>query len=60
MNEALANTIALNTGAGLYVYGSAASIEEGFKIAREAIQQGKAIKVLDDWAKESKSLAGEN
>lgn len=57
VNEALANTIALNTGAGLYVYGVAKSIEEGFKIAREAIKEGKAVKVLDDWAKESQCLS---
>eukprot|EP00746_Dinoflagellata_sp_MGD_P001430 gnl/MRDRNA2_/MRDRNA2_102699_c0_seq1.p1 gnl/MRDRNA2_/MRDRNA2_102699_c0~~gnl/MRDRNA2_/MRDRNA2_102699_c0_seq1.p1 ORF type:complete len:354 (-),score=74.26 gnl/MRDRNA2_/MRDRNA2_102699_c0_seq1:126-1187(-) len=59
VNEALANTIALNTGAGLYVYGSASSIEEGFKMAREAIRQGKAVEVLDAWAKESQSLSGD-
>lgn len=45
----LAQSIALNAGAGLYVYGSASSLEEGVEIAIEAMQSGRAHKKLNEW-----------
>ena len=46
---AVGDTVALNAGAGLYVYGLAPSIEEGFKIARAALTEGKALRKLEEW-----------
>lgn len=58
--NAMADTIALNAGAGLYVYGLADSVEAGFRLARAAIDAGKALPVLDRWAKETQRLEVES
>jgi anthranilate phosphoribosyltransferase len=47
---AVAHTIALNAGAALYVWGSAASVEEGYAAALPAISDGRALALLDRWA----------
>lgn len=54
---ALAETIALNAGAGLYVYGMAASVEEGYRTALATLKAGKAAGVLEAWAATTTSLA---
>ena len=46
----LSQTIALNAGAGLYVYGLADSIDEGVQIALRAMEEGKALKLLSAWS----------
>ena len=41
------NAVLLNAGAGIYIGGKAASLEEGVKMAAELIDSGKALAVLD-------------
>ena len=45
----LAHTIAYNAGAGLYVYGLAESIQQGYQKAMEALMRGVAIGTLQVW-----------
>ena len=52
----VADTIALNAGAGLYVTGLASSIKEGLAKAREALRGGRCLELLDKWAKVSQEL----
>ncbi|EMJ92786.1 anthranilate phosphoribosyltransferase [Leptospira alstonii] len=49
-SEPIAGThaVALNTGAGLFVMGKAESIEQGYKIAWEALLSGKTKKYFED------------
>jgi anthranilate phosphoribosyltransferase len=47
----VADTIALNAGAGLYVMGMASSIKEGLDKAREVLRSGKCLETLETWAK---------
>jgi anthranilate phosphoribosyltransferase len=54
----IGDTIALNAGAGLYVYGLAASIGEGYAIAKSVLVSGEAGKVLSKWAEVSTALDG--
>lgn len=53
---AIPDTIALNAGAALYVYGAAASVEEGYKIAIAKMQAGEVLPVLDKFARVSSAL----
>lgn len=46
----IADTIALNAGAGLYVYGLAPSIAEGFALAKKVLSSGAALSTLRGWA----------
>jgi len=43
--------VLLNAGAALYVAGIAGSIKEGAALAAKAIDEGKAAKTLEEWAK---------
>ena len=43
------DSIILNAGFGLYVYGLADSIEKGIELARKVLYSGKAIQKLDEW-----------
>ena len=53
----IADTIALNAGAALYVYGSAASVGEGYAIAIAAMKDGTATTAtLKKWAALSAEL----
>jgi anthranilate synthase/phosphoribosyltransferase len=45
-NEAVKQAVLLNGGAGLYVYGKAESIEEGYRLACRAFEEGKVQKLL--------------
>lgn len=56
-NGPIADTIALNAGAGLYVYGSVPSIRDGYKKAREMLRSGAAIRKLEAWASLAEGLA---
>ncbi len=49
------NAVLLNAGAGFYVYGKVSSIAEGVKLAAELIDNGSAIKKLEEVIKESNS-----
>ena len=42
-HEKLADTVALNAGFALFVSGVAESVEDGFKLAKEALSSGKAL-----------------
>jgi anthranilate phosphoribosyltransferase len=55
--NAIGNTIAYNAGAGLYVYGLASSIKEGYEIARKTLKEGKALAKMDQWASIATRLA---
>lgn len=45
-NEAVKQAVLLNGGAGLFVYGKAASIKEGYAIAKKAFEEGKVKQLL--------------
>jgi len=46
-SEAVKQAVLLNGGAGLYVYGKAESIEEGYTLAKQAFEEGKVAQLLD-------------
>ena len=45
--------VCLNAGAALYIAGKAESVEEGVRIAEQQIDSGAAMKVLEDFIRES-------
>ena len=45
------DVVLLNSGAALYVSGSAASITEGMRLAAESIDSGKARQKLEGWCR---------
>lgn len=47
-SKAIRDASALNAGAGLYLYGTAMSIQEGYKMAIEAINSGRVTKKIDE------------
>ena len=49
----MVDTVALNAGAGLYVYGIVHSIEDGYHMAKKKISTGTVIQTLDAWAKDT-------
>ena len=51
------DSIVLNAGMGLYVYGKTNSIKEGVSFARNVLNSGKAIETLDKWIDTTKNLA---
>lgn len=53
----IADTIALNAGAGIYVAGQAATLAEGIRCAQQQLQSGKALHTLNNWATFSKGLS---
>jgi anthranilate synthase/phosphoribosyltransferase len=55
-HEAVKTASALNAGAGLYLYGIADSIEQGYKLASSAIETGKVLEQLIMIKKVSKGL----
>ncbi|GBG32783.1 Anthranilate phosphoribosyltransferase [Hondaea fermentalgiana] len=54
---AVADTIALNAGAALYVYGLCDSVEAGYKTAIAKLQSGDVLATLDKFAETSTRLA---
>lgn len=46
---ALADTLALNAGASLWIYGLVTTIAEGVQMAFEALKRGDASRLLDQW-----------
>lgn len=47
------DTVILNAGAGLYVAGTAPSVEAGCKMAAEAVKAGKPMEIMKKWAESS-------
>ncbi len=47
--SAVADALIFNAGASLWVFGNAKTLEEGVKIAREVLMEGKALQVLEKW-----------
>lgn len=43
------NSVILNAGFGVYVYGLAATIEEGIALARRVLDSGEGLVTLDKW-----------
>ena len=56
--DAKRDSILLNAGVGVYVYGLATSIEEGVSMARRVLYSGKAAEKLKSWIDSTKSIAG--
>jgi anthranilate phosphoribosyltransferase len=50
--------VLLNAGAAIHVSGRARSIEEGVRLARDAISDGAAATALDDFIKTTRRLSG--
>jgi anthranilate phosphoribosyltransferase len=48
---AIADTLALNAGVGIYLTGNAETIKEGIAIAQQAMQSGQVLKLLEKIAK---------
>ncbi len=46
--KALMEAVSLNAGAGLFVYGRASSITEGYETAKEALENGRVAKKLEE------------
>ena len=55
-SNAKRDSVVLNAGMALYVYGSTSTVEEGIKLAREALNAGKGIDTLDKWIKVSNEV----
>lgn len=53
----LRDAVLLNAGAGLVVYGKAETLQEGLALARQAVDGGAALGVLERWAKVSHQVA---
>lgn len=53
---ALGQTIALNAGGVLYVYGLSQSIEEGYALAMDKLVAGEALTKLDEFVQATKDL----
>lgn len=56
-SQAIAHAVALNAGAGLYVYGAAESVEEGYRKAMAALADGRAAKRLEEVCSLSRELS---
>ena len=54
--EGLKKAIAINAGAGLYIYGTCNSISEGYLLAKEAIESGKTLEKILFIKKTSKKI----
>ena len=52
------DVILLNAGAAVYVSGRAKNIEEGVRLAHESIGSGEAIRVLEDFVRATRRVAG--
>ena len=55
--DAKRDAIVLNAGFGCYVYGLAATIQEGCQLARQALEAGQATDLLQQWIETSQKSA---
>ncbi len=56
---AVADTLVLNAGAALWIFGKKGTLQEGIERAREVQMKGRALEVLDRWRTTSKKLKEE-
>lgn len=56
---AVADALVLNAGAALWIFNRAASLKEGVGAARRALQEGKALHLLEKWRRFSKKMKEE-
>lgn len=54
--DAKRDSVVLNAGFGVYVYGLADSIPEGIKLARNVMESGNALITLDKWIETTKKI----
>jgi anthranilate phosphoribosyltransferase len=45
----IADTLTLNAGAALWIFGKTSTLEEGVQEARKVLKKGKALEVLEKW-----------
>lgn len=57
--DAKRDSIVLNAGMGIYIYGLADSVADGCKLARETLNAGKATLLLEEWITTSQKIAAE-
>lgn len=55
----LAETLALNAGAGIWIYGKTPTLETGVELALEALKNGMAYKTLENWKRITRQLRKE-
>jgi len=55
ITDARANVCLLNAGAAVYIYDAAPSIAEGLALARRTIEDGSALRKLEDFIRLSHS-----
>ena len=55
ITDARATVCLLNAGAAVYIYGAASSIAEGIAAARQTIENGSAVRKLEDFIRLSNS-----
>lgn len=53
---AIADALAFNAGAAVWIFGKASSLADGIDVARKVLQEGGALKVLEKWVALSKQL----
>jgi len=53
------DAVVLNAGVGLYVFGRAATIEDGVVLARATLESGAAVAKLDEWIATTQALKGQ-
>ena len=53
----IADTLIINAASALYLYGRCASIEEALVVAREQLQKGAALELLNHWRVMSHALS---
>ena len=55
--DAKRDSIVLNAGVGCWIYGLAENIEDGCKLARKTLEDGKASDLLQKWITVSQEIA---
>jgi anthranilate phosphoribosyltransferase len=54
--SAVADALILNAGAAVWIFGKAATLDEGIQMARKVLSEGKALGVLEKWVTLSTQL----
>jgi anthranilate phosphoribosyltransferase len=59
-SSAIADSLVMNAGAALYIYGKAETIQQGVEIAKKNSKEGRALDVLDKWKNFSIKIRNES